>query len=488
MTLKWFNDLTIRNKLIAIIMATTTATIVFVISISLYMDRQQAIDELADETQALANLVADRSSAGLVFDDVKLILQNFNALESINFIVHACIYQSTGNLIADYHQSDIVEDDYPCPDYQSIGQLNNKLHDDYLGVKTEVWDGGEFLGYLYLGSDYTAINQRFDIQLKVALGSVLFALIISGLLARRLQRLVSEPIELVTHVAREVERFERDNVRVEYHRKDEIGELARAFNAMLDALDNKNRELINAKDKQIEASTLYRSLVESTSAIPWEMSLGEEKFSFVGTQAEDIFGYPMSQWYEKGYWKKHIVPEDYERVKKITEENISKGKDFIIEYRSPTYSGDVVWVRNDVKLIFSEGEVVRLQGFVLNISESKRYENALRQIAIGVSGQVGQSYFEQLSLILADLFKPQYVLIGEYASLSNTIKTLSACQAGELISGFEYQVANTPSQAVINDGLAIYSNNLARAFPNDKFITDHRLSSYIGLALESSLG
>ena len=45
-----------------------------------------------------------------------------------------------------------------------------------------------------------------------------------------------------------------------------------------------------------------QKLVEVKGIIPWEADAQTWEFSYVGSQAEEMLGYPLERWYEPGFW------------------------------------------------------------------------------------------------------------------------------------------------------------------------------------------
>ena len=126
-----------------------------------------------------------------------------------------------------------------------------------------------------------------------------------------------------------------------------------------------NRSLRENKEK-------YRSLVESASAIPWEVDLVTWQFTYVGPQAEKILGYPVSKWYEKNFWPEHIAEEDRETAVRYCKNTTSRGEDHVFEYRMISADGRIVWIRDAVTVILEDGKPSRLQGYMFDITESRK--------------------------------------------------------------------------------------------------------------------
>ena len=125
----------------------------------------------------------------------------------------------------------------------------------------------------------------------------------------------------------------------------------------------------------------FRDLVETAEAIVWEAEASTRGITFVNQGAEKILGYPTDQWLRTpGFWTDHICPEDRQKALACEREVTEKGKPRSAEYRMKTADGRVLWFRDFMYAVLGpEGKVERLRGIMVDITESKRAEEALRQ-------------------------------------------------------------------------------------------------------------
>jgi PAS domain S-box-containing protein len=123
----------------------------------------------------------------------------------------------------------------------------------------------------------------------------------------------------------------------------------------------------------------FRSLVETTAAVPWEADIQTWLFTYVGPQAVSLLGYPIDQWYEENFWVSHIHPGDKEFAVNTCIALSKSAEDFEFEYRMISASGATVWVHDIVKCEHRDGKPLRLRGFLLVITERKEAEEALRE-------------------------------------------------------------------------------------------------------------
>lgn len=138
----------------------------------------------------------------------------------------------------------------------------------------------------------------------------------------------------------------------------------------------------------------YRGLVESLSAIAWEARMSDFTYSYVSPHAEALLGYPLSHWLIPGFWRNIIHPADLTRAQNFCDHEVLAGRDHSLDYRVITADGRCLWVRDIVSLIEHGHEPV-MRGLMIDISEAKRTEEALR-----LSEQKFASVFQQCPDIL----------------------------------------------------------------------------------------
>ena len=132
-----------------------------------------------------------------------------------------------------------------------------------------------------------------------------------------------------------------------------------------------------ALEKELRSSEHhYRGMIESLSAIAWEARL-DGTYTYVSPQAEVLLGYPIADWLSKGFWDRILHPDDKHRAKACRDQAISAGRDYSIDYRVLTADGDTLWLR-DIVSLSSHNQRVVLRGLMINISETKQTEEALR--------------------------------------------------------------------------------------------------------------
>jgi PAS domain S-box-containing protein len=127
---------------------------------------------------------------------------------------------------------------------------------------------------------------------------------------------------------------------------------------------------------------LYSTIVNSLGGIVWEADGSTFRFTFVSPQAERILGFPARQWLEEpDFWRHHIHPDDVEWCTRFCIDTSATGRDHEFQYRMIAADGRVVWLHDIVNVQQQEDGTIRLRGFMLDITERKRTEAAVRASA-----------------------------------------------------------------------------------------------------------
>ncbi|HEY8770666.1 MAG TPA: PAS domain S-box protein [Thermoleophilaceae bacterium] len=124
----------------------------------------------------------------------------------------------------------------------------------------------------------------------------------------------------------------------------------------------------------------YRALVEQVPAIVYTAGLGPEgSWDFVSPQVERMLGYSMLDWTENAaLWLATIHPDDRDRVLRDESALAGAGDQLLSEYRMIARDGHVVHVRDEATVIEVDGGELKLQGVVLDVTQAKEAEDALR--------------------------------------------------------------------------------------------------------------
>jgi len=125
----------------------------------------------------------------------------------------------------------------------------------------------------------------------------------------------------------------------------------------------------------------FHELVETLDAVFWEADAEDLGFTFLSGRAAGILGGLGQDPAGAGRrWGDHVAPDDREEAVEACRAAVREGRDTSIEYRVPGSAGQTLWVRDLVHVVTdATGEVRQLRGLMVDITERKRAEQALRR-------------------------------------------------------------------------------------------------------------
>lgn len=174
------------------------------------------------------------------------------------------------------------------------------------------------------------------------------------------------------------------------------------FTAFIRNITARKRNLKAVED----AERNYRQLLQSIQAIVWEADSQTLQFSFVSQAAQKILGYPVERWVsETDFWRSILHPEDREQVLRHWMQLPDEGSDHEFEYRVLAADGDVVWLRDIVRVVPADDHrPARLRGIMVDVTERKQAEAMLQQ------GFNELQLQQEIALVILEASDPRAVL------------------------------------------------------------------------------
>ncbi len=155
--------------------------------------------------------------------------------------------------------------------------------------------------------------------------------------------------------------------------RDDHGQIASIDGYLLDMTEHeRTREMLETSERRAS------DLLAGVNAIFWEADPATAQFVFVSGRTKAMLGYAPEEMLAPGFWPGMVHPEDRERALEFCRVQTLAGRAHEFEYRALRRDGSTVWVRDQVSVRMQDGVPIRMSGVLLDISESKAVEAALR--------------------------------------------------------------------------------------------------------------
>ncbi len=242
-----WRGLSIRHKLILIILGTSLVAALVACGALLIYDLVAARQALAGELESLAAILGSNSRAAISFGDREAAEEVLRAVEAQPQIRRAVLYLPQGGVFAEF--SRLADPPPPLPARRGTW-FDHSLLFCALPVRLDQ----ETVGTILLQSDLLRLRERTLQYLLVVSGVLLVALAVALVLSSRLQRIVSVPVLRLVAVADAVSGGGNYSLRADASGGDEIGKLVASFNQMLERIEQRTTELVAAKEGAEQAA------------------------------------------------------------------------------------------------------------------------------------------------------------------------------------------------------------------------------------------
>jgi PAS domain S-box-containing protein len=259
-----YRDLSIRQKLQMIVIATSAVALLVASAVLALFDRSAFLRAKTQDLIAAAKMVGSNSTAALSFGDAKSAGEILSALQAKPNVVNACTYTKDGQVLASYSR-DRAPRDFSPPAAQAE---STAIVQDHLVLYQPITLNGTFIGTIFIEADLTDLSTRITRFLEIDSLVLLASLAIAFLLSTRLQRVISGPIRELAETALSVSTQENYSIRATKRGNDEIGLLFDQFNGMLDRIQQRDIALQEARsdleDRVVERTSYLNALIENS--------------------------------------------------------------------------------------------------------------------------------------------------------------------------------------------------------------------------------
>lgn len=255
----WMRGLSLRHKLIAIIMTTSVGALLLAGGVFTAWEWTSLRRAMVRDLSTHADILADNCKAALAFEDTADANEVLGAMKSMPSIRTTCLYTSTGRLLAVYRRDLTVA----IPRHEQLPD-RHVFRDGLLILARPIQLDDEHVGTICIASSLGPVHAQLRHGIIIMIGIILVASLGAYLISSRLQGAISSPILSLACLANFVSEKKQYTVRAEPHGSDEVGLLVQAFNEMLEQIQQRDSALVEANE-QLEGRVAERTM-ELTAA------------------------------------------------------------------------------------------------------------------------------------------------------------------------------------------------------------------------------
>ena len=272
----------LRWKLAALIASGSVLTTIIAVAGFVWVDLNRFWEHTADEAAAICGVVGDQLGPAVALGDRKAAREILNSLRSEPLIRDAAVYDARSACFAVFRPPE----GGGCPARPPDGRHASR---NAIVLARPIEADGERLGTLALFAGIPSVFAVVRHYLAGAAFVLMFSLVVAALAAMSLQSRVSRPILGIAQFAGSIARTHRFETRLPVESADEVSVLAGSFNAMLDEIERRDRELSRHR-RSLEDEIAERKRVNGELRIAKEKAEGAAriKSEFLANMSHEL--------------------------------------------------------------------------------------------------------------------------------------------------------------------------------------------------------
>jgi signal transduction histidine kinase/CheY-like chemotaxis protein len=243
----------IRGKIAAIIMLTTTLAVVAGLTATLVYEIRALRRSMVESTRAIARITGEQCVAGLAFEDKEETLRTLGKLSAVSEIEAAWVFDASGAEFAAWRRGGAIA-------LPRIREGSAEFIGTHLQLSESIDYQGDHYGVIHLAVSTEPLRARIVEHLFVIAGLTVFLVAAASVAALRFERVISDPILALARATRAISERHDYSLRVTKASDDEIGELSEGFNDMLAQIERRQRERDEADQRTREKSQFLANM------------------------------------------------------------------------------------------------------------------------------------------------------------------------------------------------------------------------------------
>lgn len=439
--MKILNNIRIKNKIILIIVIIGTVSSLTGNLISYFYELKQSRERLISDTQMHARLISEYCCLPLEFnypEEADKVLQKLSVMTSIS---DGILYTSNDSVFAEYHSD--KDQKIKMPD-----KLNNSdyyLDNNYLHVKNPVYSKQGLVGYVYLCSEIDMQSIMLK-QLSLSILLTLFMISIIWILAFYFQRSISEPLIRLTTQMQEIAYSNNYVEATSYNASDEIGELYKGFNFMIDRIKIREREKQEVLDELKLSEKQYQNLYENAPVMYISVDVTTAKIIMCNDTLCQTLGYTKDELIGKEVFE-FYHPESRDKINMAFNRFKTSGSVVNQEFKVITKDGKILDISLDSTAARDEHENIIFSRSVWRDITLQKQAKEAEKAALEETRQLLE-FANRSRLAMLSVVEDQKLAKEEIQKLNSTLEQRVSERTAQLeavnkeLEAFSYSVSH----------------------------------------------
>lgn len=259
------NTTSIKSTLVFAVILIASSGLILAFTIFTYLQIDYQKKKIIEESIIFADIAAYNAATSLLYDDKISEKKRLQAFEVTPFIENVHLYRKdeyTGEMefFTSYNQEGFT----PVP--AKFSQIEALQKPNFTGSHIELTRKielkGELLGYIYIRGSLSRMQEFRNSSIITAISVSIATIIVSLLLAMRIQKRITQPIRLLSETAQKISKSKDYSARAPKLNIKELDILGRHFNTMLSRIQQHIEKQKNAEE---QAKQLAHNLEEKVN-------------------------------------------------------------------------------------------------------------------------------------------------------------------------------------------------------------------------------
>lgn len=241
--MSFIHNLSLRHKVVYISLIVTLFALGAGFGLFLWQSVSFFKGNLKDKVIVNASLTASFCTTPLAIDDRKGLREILAKFKDFPEVIQACIYNRRGKIYATYRRDANIPHSFPAYNKQWI--TSAEFQEGFLHVyQPVIYRERDYLGLVYLKVSTTYLNHKVNEEIFILVGLLILLGLVSYVLARSLQKVVSNPVQELIAVVDQISKQGDYTLRVNKRKRgnDEITKLYDQFNHMLEQIELRQQQ------------------------------------------------------------------------------------------------------------------------------------------------------------------------------------------------------------------------------------------------------